>query len=228
MNWRLLFCDIVTENGTKHRHAIVVVILLFDIALNSIIGLTPYIDNYNRKLEASLSIRVSHLLYLDLGGMLYGFLCGLSTLGRLSVGFFGMEEGFMAQTKHFFTRFLGVIISIASIAITLVILFQGDATTTPFPGWTWLSCVPFPPWEGADNKWWYCDDCNGVTADIVSQPKLHLELHCPSGVTAKVQLDPDESKFDRERVQKRLPAYCREFCPIFEAEVDGFEANQAN
>jgi len=48
MNWRLLFCDVVIENGTKHRHVIVVVVLLFDIVLNSIIGLTPYIDNYNR------------------------------------------------------------------------------------------------------------------------------------------------------------------------------------
>jgi len=49
MNWRLLFCDFVTENGKKHRHAIVVVVLLLDILLNSIIGLTPYVDNYNRK-----------------------------------------------------------------------------------------------------------------------------------------------------------------------------------
>lgn len=48
MNWRLLFSDIVTENGKKHRHAIVVVVLLLDIVLNSIIGLTPYVDNYNR------------------------------------------------------------------------------------------------------------------------------------------------------------------------------------
>lgn len=49
MNWRLLFCDFVTENGKKHRHAIVVVVLLLDILLNCIIGLTPYIDNYSRK-----------------------------------------------------------------------------------------------------------------------------------------------------------------------------------
>lgn len=51
MNWRLLFCDFVTENGKKHRHAIVVVVLVFDIILNSIIGLTPYVDNYNRTYE---------------------------------------------------------------------------------------------------------------------------------------------------------------------------------
>lgn len=49
MNWKLLFSDIVTENGKKHRHAIVVVVLVLDIVLNMIIGLTPFVDNYNRK-----------------------------------------------------------------------------------------------------------------------------------------------------------------------------------
>lgn len=49
MNWKLLFSDIVSETGKKHRHAMVVVVLVLDILLNSIIGLTPYVDNYNRK-----------------------------------------------------------------------------------------------------------------------------------------------------------------------------------
>jgi membrane associated rhomboid family serine protease len=49
MNWKLLFCDFVSENGTKHRHAMVVVVLLLDIGLNSIIGLTPFVDNFTRK-----------------------------------------------------------------------------------------------------------------------------------------------------------------------------------
>ena len=49
MNWSLLFSDFVTENGKKHRHAIVVLVLILDIALNTIIGLTPYVDNFNRK-----------------------------------------------------------------------------------------------------------------------------------------------------------------------------------
>jgi membrane associated rhomboid family serine protease len=55
MNWKLLFCDFVTENGTKHRHAMVVVVLLLDIGLNSIIGLTPFVDNFTRKLTCWLS-----------------------------------------------------------------------------------------------------------------------------------------------------------------------------
>jgi membrane associated rhomboid family serine protease len=48
MNWKLLFCDFVTENGKKHRHALVVVFLVFDILLNCVIGLTPYVDNFTR------------------------------------------------------------------------------------------------------------------------------------------------------------------------------------
>jgi membrane associated rhomboid family serine protease len=52
LNWKLLFCDFVTENGKKHRHAMVVVALFFDIVLNSIIGLTPFVDNFTRTFTA--------------------------------------------------------------------------------------------------------------------------------------------------------------------------------
>lgn len=54
MNWSLLFSDFVTENGKKHRHAIVVLVLLLDIVLNTIIGLTPYIDNFTRTSRQTL------------------------------------------------------------------------------------------------------------------------------------------------------------------------------
>lgn len=56
MNWKLLFCDFVTENGKKHRHVMVVVFLFLDIALNCIIGLTPYVDNFTRKSKLTLLI----------------------------------------------------------------------------------------------------------------------------------------------------------------------------
>jgi hypothetical protein len=49
MNWSLLFSDFVTENGKKHRHATVLILLLLDIVLNCVIGLTPYVDNFSRK-----------------------------------------------------------------------------------------------------------------------------------------------------------------------------------
>lgn len=145
--------------------------------------------------------------------MAYGFLCGLSTMERLSSDFFGLEEGVWTRTKHFAVRFSGLIISIVTIIITLVILLQGDGESNPCPNCTWLSCVPFPPWADDKEKWWYCDDCGRVTADIVSDPSLHLELDCPSGAIAEIPLDDESSSWDRDALTKKLPDYCREYCP---------------
>ena len=47
MNWKLLFSDFITENGKRHKHAMVIVFLLLDIALNMILGCTPYVDNWS-------------------------------------------------------------------------------------------------------------------------------------------------------------------------------------
>ena len=223
MNWKLLFCDFVTENGTKHRHAMVVVFLLMDIALNCIIGLTPYVDNFTRKFRywcqhtfntfdeyfspASLCFDAT-----DLGGMAIGLLCGLSTMERLSSDFFGMEESCWSQTKQIVFRFLGLIIGIICVVITAVILLEGDGQSNPCPSCTWLSCVPFPPWESQSDKWWYCDDCGRVTAEIIQSPSLHLQLDCPDGTNVSVGLNSEEG-VDREKLERELPAYCREFCP---------------
>lgn len=49
MNWKHLFSDFVTEDGKRGRHVLVVVCLFFDIALNCLIGLTPFVDNFTRK-----------------------------------------------------------------------------------------------------------------------------------------------------------------------------------
>jgi hypothetical protein len=147
----------------------------------------------------------------DLGGMLYGFLCGMSTIERLSADFFGMEEGFMTNFKHIAIRGFGLILTLVFIITTLVVLLLSNGTTTPCPNCTWLSCVPFPPWESDDTKWWYCDDCGRATADIVSAPTLHLELDCPNGSTVNVPLGSQED-YDRNSLQKSLPTYCREYC----------------
>lgn len=225
VNWKLLFNDFVTENGKKHHHVIVLVFLVLDIALNCIIGLTPYVDNFTRKCtqrdNQSITIKIpKHFnnldpclchFCIDLGGMCYGFLCGISTMERVSSDFFGLSEGFWKKTKHIVVRFFGLIVSLIVIVITLVILLEGDGRTTPCPDCTWLSCVPFPPWEGDTSKWWYCDDCGRVTAEIISQPELHLELNCPSGVAVDVPLDEDDT-ISKSKLEKKLPSYCREYC----------------
>jgi hypothetical protein len=35
----------------------------------------------------------------------YGFFCGMCTMGRVSTDFFGLEEGMLPRTKHFIARF---------------------------------------------------------------------------------------------------------------------------
>ena len=195
MNWKLLFCDFVTEHREKQSHIMVVAILVVDILLNCIIGLTPYVDNFTH-----------------LSGLVYGFLCGVSTMERLSTDFFGLEEAWTTRAKHFVLRFFGIILSLTSIIITLVVLLQSDGESSPCPNCFWISCVPFPPWRDDDSKWWYCDDCGKVTADLVQDPQPHLDLYCPAGGTMSVDLS-NTTDLSRTTLQKKLPSYCREFCP---------------
>ena len=145
--------------------------------------------------------------------MAFGLLCGLSTMERLPTSFFGMEEGCWSQAKQLMIRFLGLIVSVISIIIAAVILLEGDGETTPCPNCTWLSCVPFPPWEDPGSKWWYCDDCGRVTAEIVHGNDLHLQLKCPDGSVERVNLISENGEEpDRYDLEKKLPSYCRDFC----------------
>ena len=156
------------------------------------------------------------LNFIDLGGMIYGFLCGLSTIERLSSDFFGLDnDALMTRAKQMFIRSLGLLLTFVSILATLIVLLKGDGISTPCPSCTWLSCVPFPPWESANDKWWYCDDCNRVSADIIPEPTLHLQLYCPSGSSAIVDLQ-QEGTYDRFEIKQNLATYCRQHCNVFE------------
>jgi len=152
------------------------------------------------------------MICTDLGGMLIGLLCGLSTMEKLPSDFFGMDESWWPRAKQICVRFLGLIFSIIGIIVAFVILLQGDGTTTPCPNCTWLSCVPFPPWEDQSSKWWYCDQCGFVTAQIIQDPSVHLKIDCPSGIAVSVGLENGEEG-DRDKLEQELPRYCREFCP---------------
>lgn len=142
--------------------------------------------------------------------MAIGFLCGISTMERLSTDFFGIDQTCWSRTKQVVIRFFGLIISIIGIMVAAIILLQGDGETTPCPECTWLSCVPFPPWNAYDDRWWYCDDCGRMTAEIVQTPSLHLAMNCPDGSSVPVEIDAD---FDRNELERKLPDYCREYCP---------------
>jgi hypothetical protein len=146
----------------------------------------------------------------DLGGMIYGFLCGVSTMERLSRDFFGIETTCVAKSKQIVIRFFGLIISVIGIIVTTIILLNGDGQTNPCAACTWMSCISFPPWNDYSNRWWYCDDCGLVKADIITNPSPHLDIACPDGTSVPVEIS---AAYDRHQLERELPTYCREYCP---------------
>jgi membrane associated rhomboid family serine protease len=199
-NWNLLFSKEVhiSNDGQRFRNVKVLVWLLVDILLNVLIGLTPFVDNFTH-----------------LGGMVYGFLCGLSKLERLSKAFFGVQKGLMSKVQNWLVRFFGILLSLCFIIITLVVLIRSDGTRTPCKGCRYVSCVPFPFWAEYADKWWYCDDCDLVTADAKQNTRTNfyssMNMTCPDGEVAFIDLAPDTIS-DKAFLTKQLPKYCRSNC----------------
>jgi membrane associated rhomboid family serine protease len=197
INWHLLFLKTTADEDTRFRHFMVLFWLFLDILVNCLIGLTPLVDNFTH-----------------LGGLLYGLSCGLSTIERLAVGFFGVHSGKYAKHLNMLMRFGGLIVSVVAIMVTTVLLSNSDGLSSPCHGCRYISCVPFPP--GSQDKWWHCDDCDFVTADLfvaADGSRLYelIELSCPNGDIESIQI-ADQGMTDREDVRLALPGYCRAHC----------------
>eukprot|EP00339_Tiarina_fusa_P021985 CAMPEP_0116998420 /NCGR_PEP_ID=MMETSP0472-20121206/1497_1 /TAXON_ID=693140 ORGANISM="Tiarina fusus, Strain LIS" /NCGR_SAMPLE_ID=MMETSP0472 /ASSEMBLY_ACC=CAM_ASM_000603 /LENGTH=629 /DNA_ID=CAMNT_0004697565 /DNA_START=125 /DNA_END=2014 /DNA_ORIENTATION=+ len=197
LNWDLLFLKTTTDEDTRFRHFMVLFWLFLDMFVNCLIGLTPLVDNFTH-----------------LGGFLYGLSCGLSTIERLAVGFFGIHSGKYAKHLNLLMRFGGLIVSVVAIMITTIFLSNSDGLSSPCHGCRYISCVPFPP--GSQDKWWHCDDCDFVTADLfvaANGSGLYemIELKCPNGDVESISVS-GEGMTDREDVRLALPGYCRAHC----------------
>lgn len=198
VNWNLLF---VKEDGDdkdhRFRHTMVLLWLMVDILVNLVIGLTPFVDNFTH-----------------LGGFVYGFLCGLSTIERLEVGFFGVATTAWEKFRNNLVRFSGLILSVVLIMVTTILLVESDGATSPCNNCRYVSCVPFPPWQ--EDRWWYCDDCDQVTADAhkrdASSPIFDsLDLTCPNGDIVRIDIVEDGIG-DTDVLLKALSGYCRNNC----------------
>jgi len=155
------------------------------------------------------------LFPLDIGGMIFGFLCGMSTMERLSTDFFGFELSCQEKLRQVGIRFIGLIISALAILAGIIVLLEGDGATTPCTSCSYLSCVPFPPWAPDTEKWWFCDDCGNVSADaklnINTKEFNQLDLECPDGDITRINLGEDATS-DRFWLEAQLPTYCRLHC----------------
>ena len=116
LNWSLLFNDFVNpERRSRFAHAKVLMVLLLDVVVNIIIGMTPFVDNW------------SHV-----GGMLYGFLFGLSTIHMVSPRFFG-DERRSHKYRLVTLRSIGFLVGVAGLIASCIVLFSGDGVTNLCP-----------------------------------------------------------------------------------------------
>ena len=114
-----------------------------------------------------------------------------------------------------FVRFFGIIVTFFVMVTSFLILMGGDGETSPCNACKAISCVPFPPWNGPTDKWWYCDDCAVVSADARVNSETNtfdqLTLNCPRGDLFTMELDAGIES-DRDWLEGQLPNWCRLHC----------------
>jgi len=194
LNWNLLFLKTgANDKNTKRQNFVAFAMLLLDIVINTIIGFTPYVDNFQH-----------------LGGLFYGICCGLSTFDPIAVGFFGVQMPTFERVRSTIRRFLGLIISIVLIIVTASLLATMNLSQSPCNACRYISCVPFPFWS--QHKWWYCDDCNYVSATLYTQNGTYssVDLTCPDGTPEVIPLNGQFT--DEATIQQQLPTFCRQYC----------------
>jgi hypothetical protein len=143
--------------------------------------------------------------------LVYGSCCAFSTLQALPVGFFGVVDTTWDKVKKFGTRFCGLIVTLVLILISTVWLATADPGESPCAACRYVSCVPFPPFQ--EEKWWYCDKCDFVTATLVRGDSYYqrVTLFCPDDSLETFDVS-DERINDQQVIEQKLPTYCREYC----------------
>lgn len=173
--------------------------LCMDLLLNSLVGFTPFVDNF------------AHM-----AGLVYGFLLSSTVLEHLPLSFLGAKNGFCHRFRIKSLRFVGAAISVSLMVVSVGLLSQSDGLTTPCPGCRYISCIPMPFWREAGDRWWECDDCAAVQADVFrtrGDPFFkEVEIFCPSGEVVTVDVE-DERFDDLKDVSNVVPDFCRALCP---------------
>ena len=138
VNWDLLFLKLEEDKNdtTSCNNLQVLFWLVFDMAVNILIGLTPFVDNY------------AHL-----GGLLYGIFYALPLVDRLGLHFFG-RMGICFRLQHCSLRLFGFLSGCCLLLVSSLLLMNSDGYTSPCESCRYISCVPFPFWT--EDKWWDC------------------------------------------------------------------------
>jgi len=197
LNWRLLF--VVFRQRSDHSWTVAfcsIIWILFDLAFNSILGWTPFIDNF------------AHL-----GGMLYGFLMGCTVLQRLPLKFFGKTSGTFYRARIRLLRLFSATAVLGMLLCSSFLLMRSDGATSPCWNCRYISCAPFPFWT--EQKWWHCDGCDSVTAQTITDDSntffQQIDLSCPQGNVELIDVRAKQIS-DKSQLAKELPKLCRKHC----------------
>ena len=199
-NRRLLFSDFINKGRSKRYHAMVIMILVLDIIVNLMLGLTPFTDNF-----------------MHCFGFIFGMACASTMLNVVNLfGHYQHKESIlMSHRCSIIFRYFGLIVSLVVMIVATIFLFNGDGTTSPCKFCGVISCVSFPPWVDSDSRWWYCDNCGEVSGvgkiDEATGEYFAIDLKCPNGETIDFYLDDDIDK-SHESLEANLPMFCREKC----------------
>jgi membrane associated rhomboid family serine protease len=200
LNWKLLFLVLQSRRTddppSRCDKCLCFWILALDLLINSLVGFTPYVDNF------------AHM-----GGLVYGFLMSCAMLERLPLSFLGATSSLCHRFRINALRFAGAILSLSLILLSIILLSRSDGQTTPCPRCRYISCIPFPFWT--ENKWWYCDDCSTVSGKGYKRVRddyySEIDIDCPSGYTVTVDVF-DEQFVSTAEISSRLSDYCRAEC----------------
>jgi hypothetical protein len=134
---------------------------------------------------------------------------------RLPLSFFGKGKGCCHQFRILSCHLFAAVLATFLLVLSSIWLSQSDGVTTPCPSCRYISCAPFPFWT--EDKWWYCDSCESVTAKLYSNDDStfysEIELNCPYGMNAFGDISEYEySDLVWEDIQKALPGFCRKLC----------------
>ena len=201
LNWKLLFLLFRKDEDGFHwclYNLFCVFTICLEVAINSIVGFTPYVDNF------------AHM-----GGLVYGFLLGLTILKRLPLSFFGKASGINHKMRILFLRAFGAATAAFLIIMSAALLDRSDGITSPCFNCRYISCIPFPIRN--DKKWWNCDGCDAVAADVYFDERGDdyygkVDVFCPNGGgIATVDIYDLKSTTGNEIIGN-LPGYCQEYC----------------
>jgi membrane associated rhomboid family serine protease len=138
VNWDLLFLKLEgSDEISACRNIQVLLWLLFDMTINILIGLTPYVDNF------------AHM-----GGLFYGVFYALPLVDRLGIHFFG-NLGFCFNLQTCTLRLFGFLAGCCLLMVSSLMLVNSDGVNSPCDKCRYISCAPFPFWK--EEKWWECE-----------------------------------------------------------------------